>query len=68
MDISEETGMLDCKRVDTRMDPNVNLVLGQGEPLRDPRRYRQLVGRLNYLTITRPDISFTVSVVTVPTV
>ena len=68
MDISEETGMLDCKRVDTRMDPNVKLVPGQGEPLRDPRRYRQLVGRLNYLTITRPDISFTVSVVTVPTI
>ena len=32
--------MLDCKLVDTPMDPNVELVLGQGEPLRDPRRYR----------------------------
>ena len=63
LDILEETGMLDCKLVDTPMDPIVNLVPGQGEPLRDPRRYRRLVGRLNYLTTTRSDISFLVSVV-----
>ncbi|RVX09284.1 Retrovirus-related Pol polyprotein from transposon RE2 [Vitis vinifera] len=63
LDILEETGMLDCKPVDTPMDPNVKLVPGQGEPLGDPRRYRRLVGKLNYLTITRPDISFPVSVV-----
>ena len=55
--------MLDCKPVDTLMDPNVKLVPGQGEPLRNQGRYRQLVGGLNYLTITRPDISFPVSVV-----
>ncbi|RVW53343.1 Retrovirus-related Pol polyprotein from transposon RE1 [Vitis vinifera] len=58
LDILEETGMLDCKPVDTPMDPNVKLVPGQGEPLGVPGRYRRLVGKLNYLTITRPDISF----------
>ncbi|RVW98183.1 Retrovirus-related Pol polyprotein from transposon RE1 [Vitis vinifera] len=63
LDILEETGMLDCKPVDTPMDLNVKLILGQGEPLGDPGRYRRLVGKLNYLTITRPDISFPVSVV-----
>ena len=63
LDISTNTGMLDCKPVDTSMDLNVKLVPGQGELLRDPGRYRQLVGKLNYLTITRPDISFHVSVV-----
>ena len=31
--------MLDCKRVDTLMDPNVKLILGQGESLQDLRRY-----------------------------
>ena len=55
--------MLDCKPIDTPMDPNVKLVPGQGEPLGDPGRYRWLVGKLNYLTITRLDISFPVSVV-----
>ena len=55
--------MLDCKPVDTPMDPNVKLVPGQGESFGDPGRYRRLVGKLNYLIITRPDISFPVSVV-----
>ncbi|RVW48779.1 Retrovirus-related Pol polyprotein from transposon RE1 [Vitis vinifera] len=45
LDILEETGMLDCKLVDTPMDPNVKLIPGQGEPLRDPGRYRLLVGQ-----------------------
>ncbi|RVX09522.1 hypothetical protein CK203_012435 [Vitis vinifera] len=39
LDILEETGMLDCKPVDTPMDPNVKLIPGQGEPLGDPGRY-----------------------------
>ena len=63
LDILESTGKLDCKPVDTPLDLNVKLVLGQGESLRDPGRYRRLVGRLNYLTITRSDIFFSVSVV-----
>ena len=63
LDILEETGMLDCKPIDTPTDPNVKLVPGQGEPLRNPGGYRRLVGRLNYLTISRPDISFPMSVV-----
>ena len=55
--------MLDYKPVDTPMDPNVKLILGLGESLGDPGRYRRLVGKLNYLTITRQDISFPMSVV-----
>ncbi|XP_070026211.1 uncharacterized mitochondrial protein AtMg00810-like [Nicotiana sylvestris] len=47
-----------CRPVDTAIDPNTKLLPGKGEPLRDPTRYRRLVGKLNYLTLTRPDICF----------
>ena len=63
LDILADTGMLDCKPVDNPMDANVKLALGQREPLRDLVRYRRLVGKPNYLTITRPDISFPMSIV-----
>ena len=33
LDILVDTGMLDCKPIDTPMDSYVKLVLGQGEPL-----------------------------------
>ena len=62
-DILADTGMLDYKLVDTPMDPNVKLVPGQEEHIKDPERYRRLVGKLNYLTITQPNISFLVSIV-----
>ena len=45
------------------MDPNVKLYVDQGELLSSPDQYRCLVDKLNYLTITRPDISFAVSMV-----
>ena len=54
LDILADTGVLNCKPVDTLME-NVKLVPSQGELLRDPGRYRRLVGKLNYLTITWSD-------------
>ncbi|XP_019178897.1 PREDICTED: uncharacterized protein LOC109174059 [Ipomoea nil] len=45
------------------MDQGVRLVAAVGDVLCDPYRYRRLVGKLNYLTNTRPDIVFLVSVV-----
>ncbi|XP_071927547.1 uncharacterized mitochondrial protein AtMg00810-like isoform X1 [Coffea arabica] len=63
LDMLSEVGMLGCRPVDTPMDPNVKLAGDQGALLDDPKQYRRLVGKLNYLTVTRPDISFAVSVV-----
>ncbi|XP_043811050.1 uncharacterized mitochondrial protein AtMg00810-like [Manihot esculenta] len=45
------------------MDQNVKLVPEHGEPFKDPARYRRLIGKLNYLIITRPNIFLAVSVV-----
>ncbi|KAB1215703.1 Copia protein [Morella rubra] len=45
------------------MDPNQKLLKDEGELFEEPGRYRRLVGKLNYLTITRPDISYAVSIV-----
>ncbi|GJS46757.1 retrovirus-related pol polyprotein from transposon TNT 1-94 [Tanacetum coccineum] len=52
--------VLNDKPVTVPIDPIVNLNLTDGEPLPDPSNYRTLVGKLIYLTITRPDISFVV--------
>ncbi|CAH9066949.1 unnamed protein product [Cuscuta europaea] len=62
LDILEETGLLDCRPVDTPMDPNVKLLSEQGDLLPNKEKYRRLIDKLNYLTITRPNISFAVSV------
>jgi len=55
--------MLDCKPISTPMDPNVRLQEDEGNDLEDMTMYRQLVGSLIYLTLTRPDISYPVGVV-----
>ena len=62
LDILEEIGLMNSKSVDTPMDPNVKLLPNQGERLSNLEKYRRLVGKLNYLTTTHPDISFAVSV------
>jgi len=63
LDILEEIGLMNSKSVETLMNPNVKLLPSQGEPLLDLEKYRRLVGKLNYLIVTCPYISFAVSVV-----
>ena len=61
-DLLQRYGMLDCKPISTPMDPNVRLQEYKGKDLEDVTMYRQLVGSLIYLTLTRPDISYAVGV------
>uniref|UniRef100_A0A2N9H409 Integrase catalytic domain-containing protein n=1 Tax=Fagus sylvatica TaxID=28930 RepID=A0A2N9H409_FAGSY len=63
LDILQDTGYLGSKPVATPMEPNLKLMPDEGDFVDDPDTYRRLVGKLIYLTITRPDISYAVSIV-----
>ncbi|XP_073022626.1 uncharacterized protein [Primulina eburnea] len=56
-----ETGLLGCKPRSTPLDVNLKLSIEDGELLPDPSLYRRLVGKLLYLTITRPDLAYSVN-------
>jgi len=60
LDILEEIGLTNSKSVETLMNPNVKLLPSHGEPFLDPENCRRLVGKLHYLTVTSPNISFVV--------
>ena len=63
LDLLSDTGMMGCRPASTPMDPNLKLTSESGELLSDPSRYQRLVGRLIYLTNTRLDLAFAVSIV-----
>lgn len=62
MDILHEYHMEGCKPLKLPMDAHVKLIHTSGTPLPNPEKYQRLIGKLIYLTITRPDISFIVHV------
>ncbi|GJT73970.1 ribonuclease H-like domain-containing protein, partial [Tanacetum coccineum] len=55
----ERAGMLTCNPCRTPVDTDFKLS-ADGDPVSDPTLYRSLAGGLQYLTFTRPDISFAV--------
>ena len=62
LDLLEETGMLDCKPIKTPIEQGGKTKLIEGDMV-DKGRYQWLVGKLIYLSHTKPDITFAVSVV-----
>ena len=61
LDLLSETGKLGAKPCSSPMAPGVHLTR-EGELFEDLERYKRLVGKLNYLTVTRSDIAHSVSV------
>ena len=62
-DLLSRSNLTDSKVVSTPLEPNVKLLPSDGTPLSNPTLYRQLVGSLVYLTVTRPDIAYAVHIV-----
>ena len=62
-DLIELADLHDSSPVDTPIEVNLKLSKDNGDLLPDPHTYRRLVGSLVYLTITRPDISYAVNLV-----
>ncbi|OMO88956.1 Integrase, catalytic core [Corchorus capsularis] len=60
MDLLKDMNFLVCKPTSTPILPETRLTTESGTPLADASQYRQLVGKLQYLTTTRLDISYAV--------
>jgi len=59
-EIIERAGMSSCKPSPTLVDTKAKLSGSSRNPYHDPTEYRSLAGALQYLTFTRPDISYAV--------
>ncbi|XP_052489893.1 secreted RxLR effector protein 161-like [Gossypium raimondii] len=62
-DLLQKFGMLNCKTITIPVEPNTKFCAHEGKDLEDRLMYQQLVGSLIYLTLTRPDISYIIGVV-----
>jgi len=53
-------GFLACKPVISPMQPSCSLYKREGSLLLEPSQYKRLIGRLLYITHTKPDINFAI--------
>ena len=59
-DLLSESGKLEVKPCSSPMAPGVHLTR-EGKTFEGPERYRRLVRKLNYLTVTHPNIAYSVN-------
>ena len=60
LDLLKKFSMTECKLCSTPVCAKKQLSSSDGDPLADATVYRQLVGSLQYLTFTRPDIAYAI--------
>lgn len=58
IDLLTKTNMLNAKHVPTPLPSSPKLTVKSGTPLSDPHEYCRIVGSLQYLALTRPDVSY----------
>ncbi|MCH79432.1 retrovirus-related Pol polyprotein from transposon TNT 1-94 [Trifolium medium] len=61
LDLLQDTCLLATKPCPTPMQPQLQLHKSSGSPISDPTTYRRLIGRLLYLTHSRPEIAYAAS-------
>lgn len=62
LEVLEDAGFLGAKPSRFPIDQNLALRRDAGVELKDASQYRRLIGRLIYLTITRPDLVYAVHI------
>jgi Reverse transcriptase (RNA-dependent DNA polymerase) len=62
LNLLKELGMLECKPTDSPMVPNTKFEVKPDQIPENKERYQRLVGKLIYLSHTRPDIAYAVGV------
>lgn len=60
MEMLSEFNCTGLRPVSTLLDPNFKLSSFRGTPHLDPLMYRRLLGKLNFLKNTQPDLCFAV--------
>lgn len=61
LEVLKRFGMEDCNGVKNPMVPGVKLNMDEGGDRVDETLYKQIIGSLVYITTTRPDLQFSVS-------
>ncbi|GKB74370.1 retrovirus-related pol polyprotein from transposon TNT 1-94, partial [Tanacetum coccineum] len=60
LDLLQDASLTACKPAPSLMPTHLKLSADKGTPLTDVGTYKRLIGRLLYLTMTRPDMSYVV--------
>ena len=61
LDLLKRAHMVEAKSISSPMSSSTTLSQLTGEAFSDPSLYRNIVGSLQYLSLTRPDVSFAIN-------